>query len=186
MFSNPIKGRTKILEISIESPGHDAERETNSNETTKSGHPRNFITNKSARFAIVCKDMPDGRGVMGESIEFRTDLAAPVISITRATYGYLKDPRFVVDATPELQAQVGAGSVLSAVCCVLCAICAFCLSTYPFLPLTPSFLPPTSPLFPSLPRSSTASSKSPPTCPLTKLFPKIPAPGYANSCVSST
>jgi len=122
MFSNPIKGRTKILEISLECPGHDAERETDSTEMTKSGHPRNFITNKSARFAIVCKDMADGRGVMGESIEFRTDLAAPVISISRATYGYLKDPRFVVDATLELQAQVRV-VCLCVVCCVLCVVC---------------------------------------------------------------
>jgi len=73
---------------------------------TKSGHPRNFITNKSARIAIVCKDREDGKGYMNESLIFRTDLAAPVISISRATYGFLKDPRFVVDVTLEVQAQV--------------------------------------------------------------------------------
>ena len=105
-FGNPTPGRSKLLEIQLESPGHDSERTTDSTEMTASGHPRNFITNKSNRFIIVCQDQPDGKGVMAETVEFTTDLAAPVISITRATYGFLKDPRFTVDVTTEIQARV--------------------------------------------------------------------------------
>lgn len=52
-FGNPQRGKAKLLEIMLESPGHDSERETDSIEMTKSGHPRNFITNKSNRLGRV-------------------------------------------------------------------------------------------------------------------------------------
>jgi hypothetical protein len=109
-FGNPQPGRPKLLEVSLESPGHDAERETDSQEMTASGHPRNFITNKSGKFCIAVSDI-EGRGhssklafgKLRESLVFKTDQAAPTIFITRATYGILRDPQRVVDVTLEVQ-----------------------------------------------------------------------------------
>jgi hypothetical protein len=60
-FGNPQPGKPKLLELSLESPGHDAERETGSAEMTASGHPRNFITNKSGKFCIAVRDV-EGKG----------------------------------------------------------------------------------------------------------------------------
>ncbi|MEC8392495.1 MAG: hypothetical protein VXZ58_06420, partial [Actinomycetota bacterium] len=110
-FGNPLPGVPKMLEIMLESPGHDSERETDSLEMTSSGHPRNFITNKSAKVIIPVDDvkLPQGgpaKGFMEESLNFHTDLAAPTIHITRATYGILSDASRVVDVTLEVQSMV--------------------------------------------------------------------------------
>ncbi len=116
-FGNPQPGKPKLLELSLESPGHDAERETDSQEMTASGHPRNFITNKSGKFCIAVKDIA-GQGHGGtawgklrETLTFKTDQTAPTIHITRATYGVLSDPERVVDVTLEVQTMV-VGKVL--------------------------------------------------------------------------
>jgi len=112
-FGNPQPGRPKLLEISLESPGHDSERETGSAEMTSSGHPRNFITNKSSKYCIAVKDilgkghsanLPFGQ--LKETLCFKTDQVAPTIHITRATYGILSDPLRVVDVTLEVQSMV--------------------------------------------------------------------------------
>lgn len=110
-FGNPSPGVPKMLEVMLESPGHDAERETDSLEMTASGHPRNFITNKSAKIIIPVGDVEGGsggptKGVMEESLHFHTDMAAPVIHVTRATYGILNDASRVVDVTLEVQSMV--------------------------------------------------------------------------------
>ena len=81
-FGNPTPGVPKMLEIMLESPGHDAERETDSMEMTSSGHPRNFITNKSSKILIPVGDVAGGaagtlKGEMEESLDFHTDMAAP-------------------------------------------------------------------------------------------------------------
>ena len=112
-FGNPQPGKPKLLELSLESPGHDAERETDSQEMTASGHPRNFITNKSGKFCIAVRDiegaghsaqLPYGR--LRETLLFQTNQSAPTIFITRATYGILSDPQRVVDVTLEVQTMV--------------------------------------------------------------------------------
>ena len=111
-FGNPAPGKPKILEISVESPGHDAERETDSEEMTSSGHPRNFITNKSAKFCVAVQEIKDeglggtAKGKLRETVRFSTDLSAPVIHITRATYGILDDPLRVIDCSLEVQSMV--------------------------------------------------------------------------------
>ena len=111
-FGNPSPGVPKMLEVMLESPGHDAERETDSLEMTASGHPRNFITNKSAKIIIPVDDVEGGhgrgisKGKMEESLHFHTDMAAPVIHISRATYGILDDASRVVDVTLEVQSMV--------------------------------------------------------------------------------
>lgn len=110
-FGNPTPGVPKMLEIMLESPGHDAERETDSMEMTSSGHPRNFITNKSAKILIPVGDVAGGaagtlKGEMEESLDFHTDMAAPVVHISRATYGILDDSSRVVDVTLEVQSMV--------------------------------------------------------------------------------
>ncbi len=112
-FGNPQPGKPKLLEISLESPGHDSERETGSAEMTGSGHPRNFITNKSAKFCVAVKDVPGkghsstlAFGQLRETLCFKTDQAAPTIHITRATYGVLSDPERLVDVTLEVQSMV--------------------------------------------------------------------------------
>jgi hypothetical protein len=111
-FGNPQPGKPKLLEVSFESPGHDSERETDSQEMTGSGHPRNFITNKSGKYCIAVKDVPGqgyartAAGRLRETLKFHTDQAAPTIHITRATYGVLDDPERVVDVTLEVQDMV--------------------------------------------------------------------------------
>ena len=111
-FGNPQPGKPKLLELNLESPGHDSERETGSAEMTGSGHPRNFITNKSGKFCLAVQDIA-GKGHMGtafgklkETLTFKTDQTAPTIHITRATYGILSDPERVVDVTLEVQNMV--------------------------------------------------------------------------------
>jgi hypothetical protein len=86
--------------------GHDSEKYTDSNEMTASGHPRNFITNKSSRYVIVVTDGPKGKGRMSESLYFETQYSAPIILITRATYGSFDDVTKLVDCTSEVQTHV--------------------------------------------------------------------------------
>jgi len=49
-----------------------------------------------------------GAGIMRESLDFHTDVAQPVILITRATYGELhgNDTSKIIDVTNDIQAQV--------------------------------------------------------------------------------
>lgn len=49
-----------------------------------------------------------GMGIMRESLDFHTDVAQPVILITRATYGELhgSDTSKIIDVTSDIQAQV--------------------------------------------------------------------------------
>ena len=88
--------------------GHDSEKYTDSNEMTASGHPRNFITNKSSRYVIIVTDdlKAKGRGRMKESLYFETHYSAPIILITRATYGCFDDVTKLVDCTNEVQTHV--------------------------------------------------------------------------------
>ena len=78
--------------------GHDSEHQTDSKDMTSSGHPRNFITGntktilninintntnikaKSNRFLVAVHDDPvTGRGIMGESILFRTGITLSIV-----------------------------------------------------------------------------------------------------------
>ena len=47
------------------------------------------------------------KGIMEESLHFHTDMAAPVIHISRATYGIPGDASRVVDVTLEVQSSPG-------------------------------------------------------------------------------
>ena len=110
LFGNTSPGTPKILEVLLDCQGHDSERTTDSIEMMDTGYSRNFITVKKGRFNIIVEDdAVTGAGVMRESLEFQTDLAQPVIIITRATYGELtvdKDTSKIIDVTNDIQAQV--------------------------------------------------------------------------------
>lgn len=100
-------GANKLLEIQLECQGHDSEKTADSREITLSGYPRNFITGKTARFAIPVRDDPlTGRGILEETLDFRTNNSHPIIIITKALYGYLSDLSKVVDVTNEVQGLV--------------------------------------------------------------------------------
>lgn len=107
IFSNPCPGNVKLLEVNIDCPGHDSERETDSKDMTASGHPRNFITSKTARFVVPVRDgKHPGESVLLETIQFSTDFAAPIIRIEKAIFGYFKEITKTVDVTAEIQAMV--------------------------------------------------------------------------------
>jgi hypothetical protein len=77
---------------------------------TESGHPRNFITNKSDRFLIVVNDdASTGKGVMTQSLEFQTDFSAPIIQITKAVYGDFSSTNKLMDCTNDVQRCVKDG-----------------------------------------------------------------------------
>lgn len=106
-FSNPSKGNHKLLEINVLCYGHDSERQTDSKDMTGSGHPRNFITRKNARFIISVHDHPTStRGIMSESIKFATDYSAPLIYVSKAIYGNFDDLSKCIDVTSDVQALV--------------------------------------------------------------------------------
>jgi len=113
-FGNPSPGTPKILEVLLDCQGHDAERTTDSAEVMDTGFSRNYITVKRGRYNILVEDDPvTGQGVMQESLDFRTDVATPVIVITRATYGEIARPPAteynsakIIDVTNDVQAQV--------------------------------------------------------------------------------
>jgi len=74
-----LEGTPKILEVSLDCQGHDAERLTESNEMMDNGYARNFITVKKGRFNIVVEDEPlTGKGCMETHLEFRSELCTPV------------------------------------------------------------------------------------------------------------
>jgi hypothetical protein len=109
VFGNTSPGAPKILEVLLDCQGHDSERTTDSIEMMDTGYSRNFITVKKARYNIIVDDDPvTGAGIMRESLEFRTDVAQPVIIITRATYGEMSahDTSKIIDVTNDIQAQV--------------------------------------------------------------------------------
>jgi hypothetical protein len=107
VFGNPLPGIHKLLEVSLVCYGHDSERLTDSVETTKGGYPRNFITNKNAKFFITVEDDPvTGRGLMREAMRFEVNCAAPIIHINRASYGNFEDVSKLIDCTSEVQGRV--------------------------------------------------------------------------------
>lgn len=80
-----LSGTPKILEVSLDCQGHDAERLTESNEMMDNGYARNFITVKKGRFNILVEDedpLTSGtghvRGRMESHLDFRSELCTPV------------------------------------------------------------------------------------------------------------
>ena len=79
-------GTPKILEVSLDCQGHDAERLTESNEMMDNGYARNFITVKKGRFNILVEDDEEPRtsgsgptrGRMESHLDFRSELCTPV------------------------------------------------------------------------------------------------------------
>jgi hypothetical protein len=67
----------------------------------------NYIMSKGSRFLITVKDDDDdsgggsGRGRMLESLQFHSNIVAPVIQISRATYGKLDDLTRVSELVSE-------------------------------------------------------------------------------------
>eukprot|EP01038_Epipyxis_sp_PR26KG_P004311 gene4311-6108_t len=113
VLGNPSPGNQKILTLRLECNGHDAEKLTETNEMTDTGYNRNFITIKNARYNIIVEDDPvTGRSILSESVHFRTDTAAPIIVVTRATYGELKDTTKIIDVTSDLQNLVVGSSLV--------------------------------------------------------------------------
>ena len=97
----------KLLEVQIVCQGHDSEKQTDSREVTLSGHPRNFITGKAARFCIPVRDEKEtGRGVLTHSLRFDTSNSHPIIIVTKALYGYLSNLSKVIDVTATVQGMV--------------------------------------------------------------------------------
>jgi len=114
-FGNPSPGTPKILEVSLDCQGHDAERLTESNEMMDNGYARNFITVKKGRFNIVVEDEPlTGKGCMETHLEFRSELCTPVIIVTRATYGEVDsgDASKLIDVTNDVQGLVQGRTLL--------------------------------------------------------------------------
>jgi hypothetical protein len=106
IFGNPCPGLPKILECHLDCQGHDSERETLSNEMTETGYARNYITVKTGRFNVVIEDNEKGEGILTEPLDFHTDCSAPIIIVTRATYGILNDLSKLIDVTNEIQGLV--------------------------------------------------------------------------------
>jgi hypothetical protein len=105
-FSIYISNFSIYLSINLSISSHDSERSADSQEMTSSGHPRNCITNKTARIVVAVHDNRAGKGIMSDDINFYTEVSSPIIKIERATYGYFEDLTKVVDVTCEIQAMV--------------------------------------------------------------------------------
>lgn len=106
VFGNPLPGVKKLLEVSILCHGHDSESQTDSNEVTESGYPRNFIMGKQAKFLIPVVDDMSGQGIMTESLTFNTNNVLPLMRINRAMYGNPRDLKQLIDVTVEVQKLV--------------------------------------------------------------------------------
>lgn len=106
VFGNPLPGVKKLLEVSILCHGHDSESQTDSNEVTESGYPRNFIMGKQARFLIPVSDDMSGQGILHESLMFHTNNVLPLMRINRAMYGNPRDMKQLIDVTAEVQKLV--------------------------------------------------------------------------------
>jgi hypothetical protein len=106
VFGNPLPGIPKILECHLDCQGHDSERNTESNEMTETGYARNYITVKTARLNCVVEDNEKGEGILTEALDFHTDCSAPIIIVTRATYGILSELQKLIDVTNEIQGLV--------------------------------------------------------------------------------
>lgn len=105
VFGNPCPNQPKLLDIHLDCQGHDSEKLAESNEMTDTGYARNYIAVKKGRFNVLVHDLPDGRGVLSETIEFSTSYVTPMVVITRALYGELDDLSKVHDVTYHVQAR---------------------------------------------------------------------------------
>jgi len=107
VFGNPMPGALKFLEVNLTCPGHDSERFADSREVTGGGFPRNYITNKSARFVVpVVENRLNGKARLAESVVFESSFAGPIITIVRATYGDFSNSSHLIDCTTEVQLKV--------------------------------------------------------------------------------
>ena len=61
---------------------------------------------------VVADEGHTGFGRLQETLEFKTDLAWPIVQIRNATYGFLADTSRVIDVTLEVQSKVK-GRILS-------------------------------------------------------------------------
>jgi hypothetical protein len=64
-------------------------------QVTAKGFMRNFILGKKTRYLITVTDDESGKGIMDDSIEFRTNNVLPLMNIERASFGHPRDDRKV-------------------------------------------------------------------------------------------
>lgn len=106
LFGNPLPGQTKLLKIDYMLVGHDADRRTESTETTSSGFESNFIRQSRGSLTVVVEDDLDGRGIAQDTILLGSTTSVPSIEVCYASYGHAADPNQVWDVTAQVKVIV--------------------------------------------------------------------------------